>query len=110
MEFIESNTKVSHRQAILANKYDRRDWVYHIKRTYNLTPEEYHTMYEKQGGLCQVCLNPQTNKKLSIDHCHQTGKVRGLLCTSCNLALGKLKDDPEIIKSLLLYVRHHKLS
>lgn len=57
----------------------------------------WEQLYEAQGGVCGSC---QELKELVVDHCHDTGKVRGLICSSCNLAIGHIKDDPK--KALLL--------
>lgn len=55
---------------------------------------------------CAVCgvREEKAQRQLSIDHCHETGKVRGVLCFACNTALGKLGDDPERIRALAAYV------
>lgn len=74
---------------------------YRLKNTYGITPEQYELMLEAQSGCCSVC---SSTDKLCIDHCHTTKIVRGILCHSCNVALGHLRDDPEIIKKLLAYV------
>jgi hypothetical protein len=89
----------------------------HIRRMnlkkYGLTPEQYDTMHQDQNGLCAVCGNPETASnqygplKLAVDHCHNSNVVRGLLCMRCNRSLGMLRDDPEIIESLLAYRRKH---
>ncbi len=69
-------------------------------------------MLKKQDGKCAICkkvetsVNKKTNKfkDLSVDHCHKTGKIRGLLCSRCNSGLGFFKDDLEIIKNAGLYL------
>ena len=78
------------------------------KRRYGITAEEYDSMFEAQGGTCFVCHKPQEGKRLAIDHCHGTGKVRSLLCENCNRALGLLQEDSTTILSLLNYVELHK--
>ena len=63
---------------------------------FNITLEEYQVLFEAQGGVCKICNNPETAKKnkseelrmLAVDHDHNTGKVRGLLCARCNVQLG----------------------
>jgi hypothetical protein len=63
---------------------------------FNITLEEYQVLFESQGGVCKICSNPETAKKnkseelrmLAVDHDHDTGKVRGLLCSRCNTQLG----------------------
>lgn len=72
-----------------------------------MTPDEYDIMLLAQGGACAACGDPFT-KTPHIDHCHETGVVRGLLCTQCNLALGLLRDDPVRIAALLAFINQHR--
>jgi hypothetical protein len=70
-----------------------------LKRLYNLTLEEYVEIYKSQGEVCAICKrNCKTKKSLSVDHNHATGKVRGLLCNTCNTALGMFLDSPVLLK------------
>ena len=86
---------------------------YHLKKTYGLALEEYEAMFVEQEGVCAVCKFPETaikrgsTKSLDVDHNHETGKVRGLLCSACNSSLGLLREDPERIIALLEYVEKH---
>ncbi len=75
-------------------------------REYGITIGDYDDMYIEQGGCCAICGTHQSklNKRLHIDHCHKTDKVRGLLCSSCNTAIGLLKEDSGIIKNVLKYL------
>ena len=59
-----------------------------LKTKYNITIEQYDEMLDAQGGGCAICGVKPTNKRLAVDHCHTTGKVRGILCTGCNTGLG----------------------
>jgi hypothetical protein len=74
-----------------------------LRSKYGITPEDYAEMYVAQDGRCAVC--GAARDVLSIDHCHATGAVRGLLCRECNIALGLLKDDPAIIERAAEYLR-----
>ena len=75
---------------------------------YRITLEDYDMMLEDQNYQCAVCSDPaKVGKHLCVDHCHVTDKVRGLLCHSCNLALGKLSDTPEIAQRAADYLLHH---
>jgi hypothetical protein len=84
----------------------------HLRRTFGITLDQYRGLQEKQGGKCAVCDQEETAvdkrtgkvRRLHVDHSHQSGAVRGLLCTRCNLGLGFLQEDPKIIKSLLQYL------
>lgn len=83
-----------------------------LQRDYGLTRDEYEAMHEAQGGLCAICRRPQgSNRELAVDHCHDTGRVRGLLCWNCNSAIGLLGDTFKGIIAAVEYLRpHHKLS
>lgn len=73
----------------------------------DMTIERYNLLLVEQNYCCAVCNIPQEelSRKLDVDHDHYTGKVRGLLCPNCNQALGRLKNNPNIITNLLNYVR-----
>jgi uncharacterized protein YlaI len=62
----------------------------------------------KQKGCCAICGKHQTilNKTLNVDHCHKTGKIRGLLCTNCNHGLGKFYDNAEVLKVAINYLNN----
>lgn len=64
----------------------------HLKRTYGLSLPEYEKMVVGQAGNCAICRDPMVEPH--VDHCHSTGKIRGLLCGPCNHAIGSLKDSP----------------
>lgn len=77
-----------------------------LKKMYNLTLEEYHTLSLDQNHVCKICgeIEPY-NTSLAVDHCHTTGEVRGLLCSNCNRALGFMKDSIEILQSAIKYLK-----
>ena len=95
-----------------AKEYRRRwraknpDKVSAINRRtkYGVTDQQFQEMLDRQGGKCYSC--PATSG-LCVDHCHTTGKFRGLLCGPCNRALGLLKDDPVRIARLVEYLKEH---
>ncbi len=76
---------------------------YNLKSNYNLTLEQYDKMFEEQNGNCAICGLPQLMKRLAVDHDHETGEVRGLLCACCNMQLGIL-EDKEFCKKALGYL------
>jgi hypothetical protein len=82
-----------------------RKW--HLKTKYGLTPEQYDQMLESQGGGCAICGKPPGDTALHVDHCHETGRVRGLLCFSCNAGLGQFKHDPDLLYSAMTYAGAH---
>lgn len=76
-----------------------------------MTLEEYGEMLERQNGVCAICKKTCSTKyksgkvrDLSVDHDHDTGKVRGLLCNACNLGIGKFNDDAELLKAAAEYL------
>lgn len=76
-------------------------------RYIGLSKAEFDRIWQQQHGLCVLCsveLHRNSNRGCHIDHCHITGKFRGLLCGGCNNALGKLGDTPEALKRALDYV------
>lgn len=74
-------------------------------QNYGITPEQVETLALGQGGVCAACGEVPGNKNgFHVDHDHSTGKIRGLLCHGCNLALGNLKDDPARISGLYEYL------
>lgn len=86
-----------------------------LKKHYGMTIDDYENLYDTQNGICMICGKPEFVKdqngrlrKLAVDHCHTTGKIRGLLCTNCNKGLGHFKDSPELLKSAVNYLDKHK--
>lgn len=83
----------------------RRSNLKSVLAKHDLTHEQYEKLLADQDGLCAVCRRgPKGKTRLSIDHCHRTGKVRGLLCDACNTALGMLDDDVTRIRMLSSYL------
>lgn len=85
-----------------------------LQRTYGVTLEWYDAQHAKQKGLCAICDRPESAViggkvlQLSVDHCHEHGHTRELLCSDCNRALGMFKDDPELIRKAAAYLDSHK--
>jgi hypothetical protein len=77
-----------------------------LKHKYGITQADYDALFEAQSGLCAVCRKPEVIKDapLRVDHNHHTGKVRGLLCHHCNVALGHFKDDPQLLRAAMEYL------
>jgi hypothetical protein len=83
-------------------------WRSAIQSRYGLTAEDYLAMHEEQNGLCAICGQPSSDgTRLAVDHDHETGKVRQLLCRSCNMALGFLRDSPETARRATEYLIRH---
>lgn len=85
---------------------------YALKRRYGISELEYLDLVQKQNNLCAICGCLETSldkrlqlpKALAVDHCHQTGKIRGLLCSFCNTGLGQFKDNPDLLKKAIEYL------
>lgn len=87
-----------------------------LKRHFGITLQQYDEMFLAQDGVCAICKHPESVrynknsdkiKRLAVDHCHETGKIRGLLCTRCNPAVGYMQNDPFRAQSLFGYILHH---
>lgn len=85
------------------NKHVYRNHGY--LRRYGKTIEDYDVTIAAQNGCCALCLRPPKNKRLAWDHCHETGRIRGLLCVGCNGHLGGLGDNEAGLLRALAYVR-----
>ena len=82
-----------------------------LKYHYGITQAQYDQMVVDQNGLCKVCSRPGINRwnnQLVVDHCHSTGKVRGLLCDKCNKGLGSFEDKIEVLEAAVQYLKDSK--
>jgi hypothetical protein len=79
--------------------------TYHLKRRYGISAEDADAMLEAQGGLCAICGAAPAGH---VDHDHQTGAVRALLCFNCNGGLGQFRDDPAILRAAAEYIEEHR--
>lgn len=82
----------------------------HLRRTYDLTLDEYNSICEAQGGKCGICVLPFVDDDKCVDHCHKTGKIRGLVCHSCNKLLGFAYDDSNILQQAIAYLENNRLT
>jgi hypothetical protein len=94
------------------NKQDKKvlNCLHQKKNKYGLSKEQYNDLYIKQDYKCAICEVKESElkdkrKKLFVDHCHSSNKVRGLLCTRCNTLLGNAKDDIETLKKAIDYLK-----
>jgi hypothetical protein len=77
----------------------------HYRRRYGISLAEYDEILLAQCGVCAICAEPPTDDEpLVVDHCHDSGQVRGLLCSTCNLAIGYLKDSPDYMLAAAAYI------
>ena len=80
-----------------------------LYKNYGLLPEDYDRMHSEQKGLCKICERPERSKDwLYVDHCHNTGEVRGLLCGTCNSGIGQLCDSIEVLERAIAYLKKYK--
>ena len=74
---------------------------------YGITEADYNRMLDQQDGRCAACKNAH-RRRLQVDHCHESGRIRGLLCGNCNSALGHAKDDIIRLRNLIRYLQEQQ--
>jgi hypothetical protein len=85
-----------------------------FREKFGITLSQYNTMHADQDGKCAICGNPETITRngnvrmLAVDHCHETGKVRGLLCGTCNPMIGYAKDSIALLEAAITYLEKHQ--
>ena len=87
-------------------KNKQKSYAYSIKNLYGLTIEELNHVKLLQNNSCKICKTHESNlkRKLFVDHCHETEKIRGLLCQSCNTMIGNAKDNILVLQSAINYL------
>lgn len=80
-----------------------------LKYSFNISLEQFKYLLKLQNNVCAICKQPSKDKRIAVDHCHVTGKVRGLLCNNCNLALGCFKDNINFLASAINYLSSEPL-
>lgn len=78
----------------------------HVQKTYGITPEEFTAIMVRQLRRCPICYKKPRTKRLSVDHDHRSGFVRGLICDTCNQVLGEFRDDDKRFARAADYLRH----
>lgn len=104
-----------HNSAEALKKKRTSDIIYNLKKRNKLSIEKYSEMVRLQNNLCKICKQPETKIdhrtkilcRLCVDHCHVTGKIRGLLCARCNIALGCFDDSLDVVKSAAQYLESY---
>lgn len=76
----------------------------HLRLKFGITPEHYKVLYQHQNGRCAICKGKNRGQTLAVDHDHKTGRVRSLLCTSCNVGLGHFRESPKLCRIAALYL------
>jgi hypothetical protein len=94
-------------------KTEKRWLAANRKKIYGMTSQDFEDLFENQGGVCAICGKEETAKSrwgtvktLSVDHCHNTNKIRGLLCDACNRGLGYFKDNPALLQTAIAYLEN----
>lgn len=83
-------------------------FYYNTTKTTGVTLEQFKEMQSAQNNLCAICKKAPSGKRLHIDHCHKTGKIRGLLCYKCNVGIGYFNDSEEMLTAAIKYLRREK--
>ena len=94
-------------------KWNDGNHAYFLNYRYGITADDYTRMLTEQGGRCAICQSPETgtrNKVWSVDHCHATNRVRGLLCHRCNMGLGYFKDSPDRLRAAAAYLEANEMT
>ena len=116
-EFYKSNVKYYQTECKLCNRERKQRWHKteagkissantKLKKRFGITIEEYNKMYDAQDGKCLICEATESvfNHRLAVDHCHTSGKIRGLLCKACNVGLGNFKDNKSYLQKAIAYL------
>ena len=113
---ISPNTRHNHCKECTKNrvttKYKEDPSLYreqHLKRSYGIGRNEYNVLLKEQNNKCAICKSPEpkgkhNNNYFPVDHCHTTGKIRGLLCHNCNTALGLVGDNVDTLHKMIEYL------
>lgn len=83
-------------------------YFYNLKKIFGLSRKDYEGMLKEQSNKCRICNLEATKKRLCVDHCHKTGKVRALLCTRCNATLGQVQDNIVHLEDMIKYLNHYE--
>ena len=86
------------------NNKDRSSSIV-LKHMYGISLDDYYEMFDSQGGVCKICSRPAGERRLCVDHCHDSKVVRGLLCQTCNTGLGMFFDSIENLNNAIQYLR-----
>ncbi len=116
-EYYRSNTRYFQRECKECTKQRRSKWWRSptgklssantkLKARFGITLDEYHALLDQQGGECLICFAHLSvmGHRLAVDHCHKTGRIRGLLCKSCNVGIGNFDDCPERLRRAAAYL------
>jgi hypothetical protein len=93
-------------------RYAIQDKFQYLKRTYGIEKDTFMFLYAAQDGLCAICAEPMLlgttlARQACVDHDHDTGKVRGILCNHCNRGIGMFKEDIDSLERAITYLKEH---
>lgn len=86
-----------------SDSYKKSKKAINLKHKYGISEEDHYEMMASQEGRCKICLEDLTDPQ--VDHCHSSGKVRGLLCRRCNMGLGHFKDNVQTLENAIKYLK-----
>jgi hypothetical protein len=86
------------------HSYRSKALVRNRERLYGISEDRYTELWAQQGGVCAICLEDSEKKGLGVDHDHDTGEIRGLLCSQCNGAIGMLRERPDLMQRATDYL------
>jgi hypothetical protein len=101
-------------QRVWRERNKDKDKANELRRRFGIELSEYNQMHDNQGGVCAICGKPETSTirgktlQLAVDHCHTTGKIRGLLCSHCNHGIGKFGDKIDLLQKAANYLQSHQ--
>jgi len=91
----------------ISNDYEFRR---NLRRHYSMTMDQYDAILKSQGGVCVICQQEcNTGRRLAVDHSHETGSIRGLLCGNCNKGLGMFKDSIKLLENAIKYLQEQEV-
>jgi len=108
--YLSARCKVCHHEYERQSPTTRRNRkAEKLQLRYGMTYEQWERMRENENYRCMICgiTEEEVGRKLDVDHCHSSGKVRGLLCNPCNSMLGHAKDNTEILQSAIKYLKEN---
>lgn len=97
--------RINWRELKNTSKYRQKTTNYHLKKDFGINLTQYNSLLLSQKNHCAICpKEPSKKRRLAVDHDHITGRIRGLLCTRCNVALGLLRDNPSFLANMGEYL------
>lgn len=97
------------KKAVYYERHKKKWKEYNLKSKFDLTLDDYNAMLKKQGGVCAICGGTEGNgQRLSVDHNHESGTVRGLLCQRCNTVIGMSLENTQNLKAAIAYLERHE--